>query len=430
MNTIDAKCTMCGASLQVIETETIITCNYCTTTNIVQNTIDFANSDFQETSQIKRYRENLSSFVIQNSIEEILRTSSFIKDLIPNDFLANYYFSYAKQVYGEESHLFYFLKEPPQFTEDELQEVILHITNHGFINDKPAFIAFIKKYSPEDLAHYLKIHEKRVIREQDFLSYPRDAFISFSKYDYSKAKQLVENLESLGYSCWISKRNLKPGLPEHGLSAIEDAIENTEVFLWLASKHSMIDLDLANQLEYALQEGKRIIVIHLDKTPSHKLIQSSLQNGESIKNWDLSHIEDAVKRQKQIATQKHTRNIDIDNSPSKLEWTEVDLKNATQEFLSLFQYVVLNQRTNNDVIEFLYYMTGIRKITDLSPRKRKVFADLYETMSKVYKNNFDYSDAMLKRFIRYSNKRHDTKRNKLTIEQLKKLIDSMSRRFK
>jgi len=430
MNTINAKCTMCGAGLEVVAIETIVTCSFCTTTNIVQNTIDFAKANPNETSQIKRYRENLSSFIEQNSIDEILRVSSLIKDLIPNDFLANYYFSYAKQIYGEESHLFYFLKESPLYTDDELREVVEHITDHGAINDKPAFTSFIRTHAPDLLPFYLKTHQQRVLKEQDYLSYPRDVFISFSKYDYSKAKKIVEQLENQGYSCWINKRNLKPGLPDHGLSAIEDAIENTSVFIWLASEHSLIDLELAHQLEYAVQESKRVIIVQLDSTPLHKLVNTSIKAGELIEDFEIQKIESAVARQKQIFTNKNAVDVTPSTSSVKQEWTEVDLKNATQEFLSLFQYVVLNQRTNNDVVEFLYYMTGIRKITELSPRKRKIFADLYETMSKVYKNNYEYSDAMLRRFVRYSNKRYQTKKNKLTITQLKQLIDSMSRRFK
>lgn len=431
MKTIDAKCTMCGAGLEVTDLETIVTCEYCKTTNILQNSIDLAKADPSEIAQIQRYRENLDEFVRQNSIEEILRVSSLIKDLIPQDFIANYFFAYAKQAFDEESHLFHFLKSPPPYTDDEVTQVIHHITERGPINDKPAFSAFIKRHKPEYLNQYLAAHSERVIKEQDYLIYQRDVFVCFSKYDYSKAKEIVINLEDQGYSCWISKRNLKPGLPDKGRSQLEDAIANCDIFLYLSSEHSVIDLDLSEQLEYALDEGKRVIITELDQTKPHQLLISAALQGTRISSYNIRDIIDAINHQKSILAKLNNpeHNI-IPNEEPKREWTEVDLKNATQEFLSLFEYVVLNQRTNNDVIEFMYYMTGIRKVNELSLRKRKVFADLYESLSQVYKKKYTYSDHMLQRFVRYANKRHSSKNNKLTTSQLKRLIDSMSRRFK
>lgn len=431
MLTIDAKCTMCGASLVVVELESIVSCEYCQTTNILQNSIDFAKADPLEIAQIQRLRENLDEFVKQNSIEEILRVSALIKDLIPQDFLANYFFAYAKQAFAEESHLFQFLKTPPSFTDEELSLVVNHIAERGPINDKPAFSAFIKKHKPEYLHLYLATHSERVIKEQDYLIYQRDVFVCFSKYDYSLARNLVNELEDQGYSCWISKRNLKPGLPDKGRSQLEDAIANCDIFLYLSSEHSVIDLVLSEQLEYALDEGKRIIISEIDQTIPHQLLKSAASQGIRVPSYDSKRIIEAINQQKSIITKLNSpeQNI-IPNEGPKREWTEVDLKNATQEFLSLFEYVVLNQRTNNDVIEFMYYMTGIRKVSELSPRKRKVFADLYQSLSEVYKNKYSYSDHMLQRFVRYSNKRYGSKNNKLTTSQLKRLIDSMSRRFK
>jgi hypothetical protein len=432
MKPTNAKCTMCGATLTLVDVQEIVICDYCHTSNILQNSIDLANSDPNDSMEIKALRENLSQFVQRDEIEDIVRVSSQIKNIIPNDFKANYYFAYGKQIYGQESPLYFFLKEPPLFTNEELTEVIDHISKRGNTHDKPAFASFIKQHDPLRLEDYLLSHEKRVIKEQEYLNYPRDVFVAFSKYDYSDAKAIVEQLEESGFSCWISKRNLRPGLPEKGRSQIEDAISNCDTFLWLSSEHSMINTDLADQLDYALEEQRHIIIGALDNTNPNRLVLSAIKDGaDTIKSPTSSGIIQLIKQQK-VRTSKESQppvNF-IESNVQAQEWTEVDLKNATQEFLSLFQYVVLNQRTNNDVIEFLYYMTGIRKVTELSPRKQKVFADLYESLSDVYRNNFDHSEYMLNRFIRYTNKRYASQKNKLTVHQLKQLIDSMSRRFK
>jgi len=432
MNLTEAKCTMCGASLSVSELDQIIRCDYCQTTNIVANSIDLAKVDPRESAEIARLRENLSKFIERDSIEEILRVSSTIKNMIPNDFSANYFFSYAKQLYGEDNHLYFFLKDPPESTQEELEQIVQHITSRGNTHDKPAFTRFIKTHAPAQLSHYNQIHEQRVIKEQDYLNYPRDVFVSFSKYDYAKAKALVESIEEQGYSCWISRRNLRPGLPEKGRAQSEDAISNCDIFLWLSSEHSLVNAELADELEYALEEQRQVIVLALDHTQPHKLVLSAIKQGIHLPVGTTSEkLTKTIQQQKDklIKTTTEPTNI-IDPQVIAPAWTEVDLKHATQEFLSLFQYVVLNQRTNNDVIEFLYYMIGIRKVTDLTPRKRKVFADLYQSLSDVYKNKYEHSEYMLKRFVRYSNKRYNNQNNKLTVAQLKQLIDSMSRRFK
>jgi hypothetical protein len=432
MKLTDAKCTMCGATLTLIAGLDLVTCQYCQTTNIVQNSIDLANADPNDSAEIKALRENLAQFIQRDQIEDIARVSANIKNLIPHDFKATYYFAYAKQVYGQESYLYHFLKEPPLYTTEELDEVIDHISQHGNTHDKPAFSSFIKQHDVSKLATYIQNHEHRVLKEQDFLNYPRDVFVSFSKYDYTKAKSVVEALEDAGFSCWISKRNLRPGLPEKGRTQVEDAISSCEFFVWLSSEHSMIHPELAEQLDYAIEEQRHIVFLMLDNTPPNMLLQSAVKSGAKvIQHGSITDLLLSIKQIKlrQVREEQIPINI-IENNVQPQEWTEVDLKHATQEFLSLFQYVVLNQRTNNDVIEFLYYMTGIRKVNELSPRKQKVFADLYESLSDVYKNNYDHSEYMLKRFIRYTNKRYATQRNKLTVVQLKQLIDSMSRRFK
>lgn len=432
MNLIEAKCTMCGASLSVSMSDQIIKCDYCQTTNIVANTIDLANVDPRDSAEISRLRENLTKYIERDSIEEILRVSTAIKNMIPNDFSANYFFSYAKQLYGEDNHLYFFLKDPPASTQEELERIVQHITTRGNTHDKPAFTRFIKTHAPTQLQQYNLTHEKRVIKEQDYLNYPRDVFVSFSKYDYAKAKALVEYIEEQGYSCWISKRNLRPGLPEKGRAQSEDAISSCDIFLWLSSEHSLVNAELADELEYALEEQRKIIILALDPTQPHKLVLSAIKQGTHLPvNTTNTKLTQTIQQQKNQLIKATIEPLNIiepqDNSPV---WTEVDLKHATQEFLSLFQYVVLNQRTNNDVIEFLYYMIGIRKVTDLSPRKRKIFADLYQSLSEVYKNKYEHSEYMLKRFVRYSNKRHNNQTNKLTVGQLKQLIDSMSHRFK
>lgn len=432
MKSTDAKCTMCGATLTLELGSDLVTCQYCQSTNIVQNSIDLANADPNDSSEIKALRQNLAQFVKQDQIEDIARVSASIKNLIPHDFKASYYYAYAKEVYGQEIPLYHFLKEPPLHTTEELSEVLNHIIKHGNTHDKPAFSSFIKQHDPSKLTTYIENHERRVIKEQDYLNYPRDVFVSFSKYDYSKAKTVVESLENAGFSCWISKRNLRPGLPEKGRAQVEDAISNCEFFVWLSSEHSMIHPELAEQLDYAIEEQRHILFLTLDNVPPNKLVQSAVNNGaQVIRNGSLNDLLLSIKQLKSKQSKEEQTPVNIiEANVQPQEWTEVDLKHATQEFLSLFQYVVLNQRTNNDVIEFLYYMTGIRKVNELSPRKRKVFADLYESLGDVYKNNYDHSEYMLKRFIRYTNKRYTTQRNKLTVTQLKQLIDSMSRRFK
>ena len=92
-----AKCTTCGAGLTIKKGDKTTVCVYCQTTNIVENALALGKVEVDVTEDIKKLRANLTTFVQQNSIDEILRVSQKLLDWIPQDFVALYFFGYAKQ---------------------------------------------------------------------------------------------------------------------------------------------------------------------------------------------------------------------------------------------------------------------------------------------------------------------------------------------
>jgi len=88
MNLKDARCTNCGASLKLEPQKTLAECDYCHSTILVSDAVELALVEVDKTKDILKYRSLLSDAVSKNSIDEILRVSSLIKDIIPDDFSA------------------------------------------------------------------------------------------------------------------------------------------------------------------------------------------------------------------------------------------------------------------------------------------------------------------------------------------------------
>ena len=81
-----AKCTSCGAALTVVQGDKTSICEFCHSTNIVENALALAKVEVDVTQDLLKLRQNLTVFSQQNSIDEILRVSQKIIDWIPPGF--------------------------------------------------------------------------------------------------------------------------------------------------------------------------------------------------------------------------------------------------------------------------------------------------------------------------------------------------------
>ena len=261
---LQAKCTNCGAGLSVTREESTFICEYCRSTNIVDNAIALGKVEVDITKDIQILRKNLALYVQENSIDEILRVSQKLLDWIPQDFVAYYFFSYAKSTNNQPRFLYEFLANPLPHTVEESTMVLEHISNFSDLRDKKRVLAFIEKIDDSYLGYFDKRYHDRLTKENDYANIPRDVFICHSSHDITVATKVLQSLEQDGNTCWISTRNLRPGDAINYWENIEKAIDNSRIVLIIGSQESMVSKDVQRELEYAHKNNKKIIEYKID----------------------------------------------------------------------------------------------------------------------------------------------------------------------
>jgi hypothetical protein len=264
MDIKDARCTNCGASLKVEPQKTITECDYCHSTIMVSNALELALVEVDKTKDIQRYRSLLNDAIQKNSVGEILRLASLIKDLIPSDFSANYYFAYAKQALNEPSFMMAFLKSTIPATPEDIQNIVSHMIQRSDLRDKPAIISFLSRISPDAIERYEAAHKSRSRQEDQYANVMRDVFICHSSHDKDIAEAIVNTLEKDGFNCWISTRNLRPEDSENYWNNIEKAIEKTRLFLTVSSESAMLSKDVQREIEISQKNHQKHFEYKID----------------------------------------------------------------------------------------------------------------------------------------------------------------------
>jgi hypothetical protein len=268
-----AKCTNCGAGLKVQQGDKTCVCSFCQTTNIVENALALGKIEVDVTKDIQTLRTNLATFAEQNSIDEILRVSQKLLDWIPQDFVARYFFAYAKQQQNQPRFLYDFYKEPPIHTQTELEVVVEHIVYKSELRDKRRVLNWFESFGNELVQRYLTVHKEREDLENNYANVPRDVFICFSSYDVEIAEKVVEELEADGNSCWISTRNLRPNDAENYWRNIENAIQKSTMVLVIGSEDSMRSKDVHQEIDLARQHQIIILEFKIDEKPHNTLFR-------------------------------------------------------------------------------------------------------------------------------------------------------------
>ena len=103
-----------------------------------------------------------------------------------------------------------------------------------------------------------------------------DIFISYSSKDETQTKIICQYLESRGFHCWISCRDIKTG--EDYPNAITKAIRESKIFLVIISKHSLSSVQVRKELTIAnnLQaSGLKLFMVMLDDTLNPERLNDS-----------------------------------------------------------------------------------------------------------------------------------------------------------
>lgn len=127
-------------------------------------------------------------------------------------------------------------------------------------------------------------------------------FISYSRRDIDKAKEITELLDSHSIRYWIDQTGIYSGV--NYKEVIVDAIDTAKVVLFLSSVDSNASINVIRELGYAVRQNKTIIPVMLDDTPYAKSIkldisdvdQMEISDYEKFRSKLISSIAYALKR--------------------------------------------------------------------------------------------------------------------------------------
>ena len=89
-----------------------------------------------------------------------------------------------------------------------------------------------------------------------------DIFISFASQDMRIARTICTALESRGFACWISSRNIQPG--ENFQSAIVRAIRSAKVLLLVFTANSNRSEEMTKELALASQQKLMVVPLRVE----------------------------------------------------------------------------------------------------------------------------------------------------------------------
>ena len=122
-----------------------------------------------------------------------------------------------------------------------------------------------------------------------------DVFISYSHEDKAAADSACATLEQAGIRCWISPRDIVPGMDWSEL--IINAIERAKLMVLIFSGHANESPQIKREVERAVHMGLPIIPVRIEDTPPSK----SLEYFISTPHWLDAFTPPLEERLKQLA---------------------------------------------------------------------------------------------------------------------------------
>ena len=265
------KCTRCGGELTKIANT--YKCNSCNATFIedyVSNNekiiSEFLNELKQEKVAALRQRLWEQTHAKYLSSKEISSISKEIRGYLPEDFLSKFYelacsknkqdvIEFLNNIDYEENY--YNLDLVVEFMLRNLNsENLLSVNNLIENSFKSKDLVTYRKYTTELSKEAEKIEEG--VYETTL---PRDIFIAYSSKDMETVEKITTFLEAQGLKCFVAMRNLRhgAGAVENYDKALEEAIDNCKIFLFISSKNSRsLDCDaIKKEIPYVKKDDIR-----------------------------------------------------------------------------------------------------------------------------------------------------------------------------
>lgn len=137
-----------------------------------------------------------------NTCEEILK-------ILPDDTLSLFFLKYVNRNTDPFSYEKFLDNLIIQATITEMDEIIDIIVKETRVRDKDKVLKLAKHFynnKYDDAINNALIQRQKEV--ELFSDIPRDIFICHSSQDYDKVENILNVLESDGYTCWISSKNI------------------------------------------------------------------------------------------------------------------------------------------------------------------------------------------------------------------------------
>ncbi len=262
-----AICTTCGSSIEVDQQRKTGLCHACGNTFVVNHAIELTKVEVDKTKELENARKLLKIAVLNDDIDAIITFSNQIREVIPNDYQANYYYGYASKKNHNPKHLKKFYQTYTiEATPKALEDVINHIIELSDLRDYNLIKNYLSYVNTQAIERYESVFKQRKILEDNYSFIPRDIFICHRSTDGEIASNVVKTLEEDGNICWISSRNLRPNDNENYWKNIEEAIDTCNLFLVVSSQDAMLSKDVQRELDIAQKKAKTRIEFKIDQS--------------------------------------------------------------------------------------------------------------------------------------------------------------------
>ena len=244
------QCPRCGGELKEINDN--YKCSYCNALYEKENVINIREElnnllDELKQEKVASLRTRLWEAVHDKyqSKEKIVSISREIRNYLPDDFLACFYETVNTKPVEEVNN---FLNSIDYENNYNLMDLVIEymITIIEESNLLALNNLIENTYKSKDLLLYEK-YSTLLSKEAEKLesgiyelNITRDVFIAYSSKDMKYVEEVVKALEKEGLTCFVAMRNLRhgKGAVENYDKAIEKAIDNSKVFLFISTPNS------------------------------------------------------------------------------------------------------------------------------------------------------------------------------------------------
>lgn len=201
----------------------------------------------QKVEQVANLRRNLYDAISEKytDSEEIVRICNNIRTLLPDDFMANFYYT------------------ANHGTPREVVEAVRAIDSEAELGSIEGIVMHLVKSMRSEYALPLQNLVERSFKNTNMLKFenlstaisdemvkvnagiyetavPRDVFVAYSSKDMAKVEELVEYLESNGLDCFVAARNLRHGrgAKQNYEKALHEAMTNCRSIVFVSSRNS------------------------------------------------------------------------------------------------------------------------------------------------------------------------------------------------